>query len=171
MAFSLLGIGKFCNLIQNYVPTEASLLEAERLLSCNDLNDMEHRRMMFYFAAKARLEHWKGDFSQAFAFAQVANNYAREGNYVEGRYLREYERELDSLKQNTECVSDDTFTFNRPILYTDNTELSDVTTIRRRNNRFQNTRMSSDSSFKDQIPRLASKANDFCKSTVGVRSS
>lgn len=127
MAFSLLGIGKFCNLIQNYVPTEASLLEAESLLSCNDLNDMEHRRMMFYFAAKARLEQWKGEFSQAFALVQVANKYAREGNYVEGRYLREYERELDSLKQKSECVRDDTFTFNRPILYTDNTELSDVT--------------------------------------------
>ncbi|XP_052066858.1 uncharacterized protein LOC127706343 [Mytilus californianus] len=56
MVFAHLGIGKFCDIVQNYVPSRESIIEAERILQLDELKDLEHRRQMFIAVARARLE-------------------------------------------------------------------------------------------------------------------
>ena len=94
MIFAHLGIGKFCDIIKNYVPTKRSLNEAERLLDLNPLKNLEHRRQMFIAVARARLFEWKGDITTAEWQLKLARVLAKEGKYAEARALENYEKHL-----------------------------------------------------------------------------
>lgn len=91
MAFAHLGIGKFCDIVQNYVPSRESIIEAERILQLDELKDLEHRRQMFIAVARARLEEWKYDMEAAMNHLQRARELANEGKYAEDRALAVYE--------------------------------------------------------------------------------
>lgn len=91
MTFAHLGIGKFCDIVQNYVPTMHSIFEAERILQLNPLKDLEHRSEMSIAVARARLEEWKGNIEAALEYLQIAIKFAKEGNYTEDRALADYE--------------------------------------------------------------------------------
>ncbi|CAC5399152.1 unnamed protein product [Mytilus coruscus] len=91
MAFAHLGIGKFCDIVQNYVPNMQSIVEAERILQLDTLKDLEHRRQMFIAVARARLEEWKGNMEGAMKYLQIARKLAKEGKYAEDRALADYE--------------------------------------------------------------------------------
>lgn len=91
MAFAHLGIGKFCDIVRNYVPTMQSIVEAEMILKLDPLKDLEHRRQMFIAVARARLEEWKGNMEAAMKYLQIARELAKEGKYAEDRALADYE--------------------------------------------------------------------------------
>ncbi|VDH98423.1 Hypothetical predicted protein [Mytilus galloprovincialis] len=113
MAFCLLGIGKLCDMIDIYVPSTKSITEAERLLECDDLKDMEHRRMMFYHIAKSRLHQLKSDVNESKTCLQMARILAKEGNYAEDKALEKYQETIGCLQERSyspECSSFDSVT-------------------------------------------------------------
>lgn len=91
MTFAHLGIGKFCDIVRNYVPTMQSIVEAEMILKLDPLKNLEHRRQMFIAVARARLEEWKGNMEAAMKYLQIARGLAKEGKYAEDRALADYE--------------------------------------------------------------------------------
>lgn len=91
MAFAHLGIGKFCDIVQNYVPSRESIAEAERILELDELKNLEHRRQMFFAVAKARLEEWNYDMEAAMDQLMRARELAKEGKYAEDRALAVYQ--------------------------------------------------------------------------------
>ncbi|XP_061171779.1 uncharacterized protein LOC133181264 [Saccostrea echinata] len=103
MIYSHLGIGKRCMIIPGYEISEESLREAERLLSLDSLEDLEHRRQMMYGVAKARLLELKGELSPAIATIRRAIEIAKEGNYTEMPMITHYHSHLQHKLKNM-CI-------------------------------------------------------------------
>ncbi|XP_062567056.1 uncharacterized protein LOC134229336 [Saccostrea cucullata] len=99
MVYSHLGIGKRCMIIPDHKISEESLREAERLLSLDSLEDLEHRRQMMYGVAKARLLELKGELSSAFATICTAMEIAKEGKYTEMPMISLYHSDLKQKLQ------------------------------------------------------------------------
>ncbi|XP_052066759.1 uncharacterized protein LOC127706284 [Mytilus californianus] len=119
MSFCLLGIGKLCEMISSYVPTAKSITEAERLLESEDLKDMEHRRMMFYYIAKSRLNQFKTDVKESRKCLQMARIIAKEGNYAEDKALEKYQEKIGCFQErsySSNCSSFDSVSETSPIV-------------------------------------------------------
>lgn len=90
MIYCHLGIGKRCRIFPNFEISKQSLKEAERLLSLDPLEDLEHRRQMMYGVAKARLQELQGDLSSAVETLSRVLEIAKEGNYTEMPMISDY---------------------------------------------------------------------------------
>ena len=107
MTFAHLGIGKFCKMVNGYIPNMESLVQAEKLLKHHDLDDLEHRRQMFLEIAKARLFQWKGEMDAALCHLVEARKLADEGQYAENEGLKEYEHQLKTNPWNASTYHGD----------------------------------------------------------------
>lgn len=90
MIYCHLGIGKRCRIFPNFEISKQSLMEAERLLSLDSLEDLEHRRQMMYGVARARLQELQGDLSSAVETLSRVLEIAKEGKYTEMPMISDY---------------------------------------------------------------------------------
>ncbi|VDI38479.1 Hypothetical predicted protein [Mytilus galloprovincialis] len=83
LLFCYLGLGMRCRFIPNYQIQPDYIQKSESLLEQFDSKTAEIRIQMFFYIAKARLFHLKGDIENAFLINDEAKKIARKGGYSE----------------------------------------------------------------------------------------
>ncbi|XP_071179486.1 uncharacterized protein [Mytilus edulis] len=83
LLFCYLGLGMRCRFIPNYQIQPDYIQKSESLLGQFDSKTAEIRIQMFFYIAKARLFHLKGDIENAILNNDEAQKIARKGGYSE----------------------------------------------------------------------------------------
>ncbi|KAH3792140.1 uncharacterized protein LOC127838396 [Dreissena polymorpha] len=116
MVSCLIGLGKRANVIENCPLSACDIAEAKLLLADIEpsLDEMEIRRKMFFFAAKARIAELTKHKEDCLTYLHKAAFMARQGQFEELKFIVEFlKRMTDSTIHNTE-LSVLTFNIRHP---------------------------------------------------------
>ncbi|XP_071120013.1 uncharacterized protein [Mytilus edulis] len=102
--FCLLGLGNNMELIKGYTPSQEQIDEAkEMLVEICDMGDMESRREMFFFTAKARIAQLEGDLESAIFCTKLAIDCDEYRCFGETEQVQKYREQLRNLVTKTQC--------------------------------------------------------------------
>ena len=103
MIFCLLGLSNKGRCIPQCIISEEDVERAERYILEIDLENIEARREMMYYIAKARIQELKGLLYDAKMEIDKASEIAHSGNFKEVDSIEEYKSLLRDLDQETEA--------------------------------------------------------------------
>jgi hypothetical protein len=101
MVFCLLGLSNKGHCIPDCVISKDDVEKAERYMNEIDLKDIEARREMMYYIARARIQELKGLFYNASLEIDKASAIAHSGNFKEIQSIEEYRCQLKDLDSET----------------------------------------------------------------------
>ncbi|XP_063400660.1 uncharacterized protein LOC134685126 [Mytilus trossulus] len=101
--FCLLGLGNNIELIKGNTPSQEQIDEAkEMLVEIHDMGDMESRREMFFFTAKARIAQLEGDLESAIFCTELAIDCDEYRCFGETEQVHKYREQLRNMVTKTQ---------------------------------------------------------------------
>ncbi|XP_052064226.1 uncharacterized protein LOC127704274 [Mytilus californianus] len=102
--FCLLGLANNTELIKGRNPSQEQIDEAkEMLVEIRDMGDMESRREMFFYTAKARIAQLEGDLGSAIFCTELAIDCDQYKCFGETDQVQNYLEQLKNLVTKAQC--------------------------------------------------------------------